>query len=92
MMTDAEGRFAAGAVRRKKLFLVLSFAGIVVAGLLTAYYGYLRWRDPSYPVAVRAALVVLILLNARQSLRQHRYAAILEKLTRFKPGEVAECP
>ena len=36
MMTDAEGRFAAGAVRRKKLFLVVSFAGIVVAGLLTA--------------------------------------------------------
>jgi hypothetical protein len=26
-------------------------------------------------------LVVLILLNARQNLRQHKYAALLEKLT-----------
>ena len=27
-------------------------------------------------------LVVLILLNARQNLRQHKYATLLEKLTR----------
>jgi hypothetical protein len=29
----------------------------------------------------RAVIILLILLNARQNLRQHKYAAILEKLT-----------
>jgi hypothetical protein len=52
--------------------------------LLAAVYGYERLRDPTFSIAPRAVIVLLILLNARQNLRQHKYAAILEKLTR--PG------
>ena len=67
------------AVRRKKLFLVLSLAGVAVAAVLAAFYGYRRWTDPGYPLGARAVIVLLILLNARQNLRQYRYACALER-------------
>lgn len=80
VMNDVERQFAERAVRRKKLFLALSIAGIAIAALLAVFYGYERFRDPSYPIAPRIVLVVLILLNSRQNLRQHKYALLLEKL------------
>ena len=79
-LNESEARFAQAAVRRKRVFLVLSVVGIVVAALFAAYVVY-RWtRDPSLDVGVRVALIILILLNARQNLRQFRYANALEKL------------
>ena len=81
-MTDAERAFAAKAIRRKRLFLILSNASIAVAALLALVYGVERIRDPGFSIAPRAVIILLILLNARQNLRQHKYAAILEKLVR----------
>ena len=79
-MRPADLRFADRAVRRKRLFAVLAGAGVAVAVALGGWYTY-RWaHDPSFPVGTRAALVVLILLNARQNLRQYRYARVLEQL------------
>ena len=78
MATDAQQRFIARAVRRKKLFLALSIVGIVIAVVLAAYYGFRRLNDPTYPIGPRAVTVVLILLNARQNLRQYRFAAFIE--------------
>jgi hypothetical protein len=80
-MTEPEREFAARAIRRKRLFLMLSNASIAVAALLALFYGYERMRDPSFSIAPRAVIILLILLNARQNLRQYKYAAILEKLT-----------
>jgi len=77
-MTESDRVFAARAVRRKGVFLALSVAGVAVGTVLAAYYVYRWWNDPGYPVAVRAVVVVLILLNARQNLRQYRYARVLE--------------
>ena len=79
-MNDRERAFARRAVRRKKLFLVLSIAGVLVAAALAVFYGYRRWLDPDYPLGTRAVLVLLILLNARLNLRQYRYAGALESL------------
>jgi len=81
-MTEPERAFADKAIRRKRLFLVLSNVSIAVAALLAVVYGYERVRDPAFSIAPRAVIILLILLNARQNLRQHKYAAILEKLTR----------
>ena len=80
-LNEAERAFAARAVRRKEIFRVLSIAGIVIAAGLALFYGWERLHDPSFPLAPRLVLIVLILLNARQNLRQHKYAALLEKLT-----------
>lgn len=80
-MTTTERRFAETAVRRKSLFRTLSVIGVVVGVLLAVYYGYARWRDPGLALGPRLALIVFVLLNARQMLRQHKYATILEKLT-----------
>ncbi len=81
-LNEVERAFAARAVRRKEVFRVLSIAGIVIAAGLAFLYGWERAHDPSFPLAPRLVLVVLILLNARQNLRQHKYAALLEKLIR----------
>ncbi len=83
-MTDAERQFAARAVRRKGLFRMLSNVSVGVAALLAVFYGFERLRDSTYSIGPRAVIILLILLNARQNLRQYKYAAILEKLTR--PG------
>jgi len=79
-LTPAEQAFAARAARRKQLFLWLAVAGIAIAVGLTAFYAVQRHRDPTYPIGARAVVILLILLNARQNLRQHRYAGVLEKI------------
>ena len=81
-LDDTERAFAERAMRRKAVFRTLSIAGVVIAAALAAFYGWERAHDPSYSIGPRVVLIVLILLNARQNLRQHKYAALLEKLTR----------
>jgi hypothetical protein len=83
-LSDSEVRFAARAVRRGRLFLALACAGVVIALALSVFYGYRRWTDPSFQVGARAVVVLLILLNARQNLRQYRYASVLRKLGDFR--------
>jgi len=85
-MTEGEREFAARAIRRKDVFWILSYASVVVAIMMAIVYGYERFEDPSFALGPRAVIVLLILLNARQNLRQHKYAAILEKLTRTRAG------
>ena len=79
-LTEGERRFAGRAVLRRRLFLHLCRAGIAVAAGLAAFYGYRWFRDPGYGVGTRAVIVLLVLLNARQNLRQYRYAGVLAKL------------
>jgi uncharacterized membrane protein len=81
-LTPAERSFAERAARRKHLFLGLSVVGVAVAIGLAIFYAVQRHRNPAYPIGARAVIIVLILLNARQNLRQHRYASALEKLLR----------
>ena len=77
-MTEADERFAFRAIRRKRLFLGLSIAGISIAAALCVLYGFLWWRNPGFPIAPRAVIVLLVMLNARQNLRQYKYARLLE--------------
>ncbi len=79
-MTESQEAFARRAVRRKKLFFQLSVASLFVAAGLVVLYSTFWWRDHSYPVGPRAVIILLILLNARQNLRQYRYAGVLEQL------------
>ena len=80
MATNGEQRFIERALRRKKLFLVISIVGMVIAIVMAAYYGFRRLNDPTYPIGPRAVIIVLILLNARQNLRQYRFASFIEGL------------
>lgn len=72
--------FAARLVRRKDLFLALALAGVAVGAGLAGYYGWRRWHDPQFAVGARAVIVLLVLLNARQNLRQYRCARIVARL------------
>ncbi len=81
-MTPEQRAFAERAVRRRRVFLALSVAGVAVAVGLAGFYGWRRLGDPEYPLGARAVIVVLILLNARQNLRQYRFAGVLQGLLR----------
>ena len=80
-LSRGERRFAESAIRRRRIFLGLSIAGVAIAIVLAAVYGFRFFTRPDYPVGTRSALVILILLNARQNLRQYRYAGALARLT-----------
>jgi hypothetical protein len=88
-VTESQRAFALAAIRRKRLFLTLSRASLVVAAGLVILYTVFWWRDHSYPVGPRAVIVLLILLNARQNLRQYKYAGVLEQLLRPVIGDNA---
>jgi hypothetical protein len=79
-MTESEERFARRAVRRKRLFLGMSIAALVVAASLTILYAVWWYLDRAFAVGPRAVIILLVLLNARQQLRQYKYATILERL------------
>jgi hypothetical protein len=79
-LNEMERAFSDRAIRRKHLFRMLSNASVAVAVLLAVVYGFERLHNPTFALAPRAVIILLILLNARQNLRQHKYAAILEKL------------
>lgn len=85
LATDTQQRFVERALRRKKLFLTISIVGMVIACVLAAYSGFRRLNDPTFPIESRAVIVVLILLNSRQNLRQYRFASFIED---YKKEEV----
>ncbi len=78
-LAASQAQFVRRALRRKKLFLALSVIGVVAGLGLAVLYTVLRVRNPHFEVSARAVIVVLVLLNARQNLRQYRYAEVLEK-------------
>jgi hypothetical protein len=79
-MTESSRRFSSAAVRRKRLFRALAILGVLIGFGLAGWYGWQRLQHPDYPLGARSVLVILILLNARQNLRQYRYAVALEEL------------
>jgi hypothetical protein len=81
-LTGPERAFLARALRRRRVFLVLSVLGVAIAIGLGVYYTWRKLHDPAFAVGARMVIVVLVLLNARQNLRQYRFASILEKLER----------
>jgi len=90
LATDTQQRFVERALRRKRLFLALSIVGMVIAFVLAAYYGFRRLNDPTFPIGPHAVIVVLILLNSRQNLRQYRFALFIEDYKRR--GSEADVP
>lgn len=80
MLSENEQRFADRAIRRKRLFFVLSWISVAVAAGLALYSAWAATHEAGFDSAIHIVLVILILLNARQNLRQYRYAAIVEKL------------
>ena len=78
-MTEAQSRFLASAIRRKDLFLQLSILGVIVAVGLAGWYIWRGLEESGASGGTGWVLVVLVLLNARQNLRQHKYAVLLEE-------------
>ena len=79
-LTGTERAFVARALRRRRLFIAHSVFGLAVAVGLGVYYTWRKLHDPAFEVGARMVIIVLVLLNSRQNLRQYRFAGILEKL------------
>lgn len=79
-LTDAERHFALRAIRRKPLFLKLSITSIIVGLCLALFYAWQFANQPGFAPGIHFVLVLMILLLARQNLRQYYYAKIIEKL------------
>ncbi len=79
-MTDSELKFSYRAIRRKKLFLPISIISVVIGLGLAMFYIWQAVVNPDYNITIHFVLVILILLSARQNLRQHYYVKIIEKL------------
>ena len=76
-MKEAQRRFVERAIGRKRLFLGLSVVGVLAGVGLAGWAGFSSDESGS---GLRWLVVVLVLLNARQNLRQYRYASALEAL------------
>lgn len=79
-MTNSEVDFARRSIKRKKLFLALSITSVIVGLSLALFYAWQYVTQPDFALGIHFVLVLLILLMARQNLRQYYYARILEKL------------
>ncbi len=77
MLTEYERNLAIKAIQRRKLFLVLSIASVIVGLGLAVFYSWEAYTQPGFDIGIHFVLVVFILLNARQNLRQYNYAKIL---------------
>jgi len=78
MISDFEYTFAMKAIRRKQSYLVISILSVVLGLNLSMYYAWLAYTDIEFNLGIHFILVLLILLNARQNLRQYSYAKTLE--------------
>ena len=79
-LTETERAFVARALRRRRLFLILSVVGVAIAVSLAVYYTWRKLHDPAFEIGARMVIIVLILLNSRQNLRQYKFAGILTKI------------
>ena len=75
-LLDGEEAFVERCIRRQSVFLTLSIIGVVV-GLGLAIWWALDGKSGH---ALEFIVVILVLLNARNQLRQWRYAKALERL------------
>jgi len=92
-LSSSQARFAQQAMARSRLFLQLSVLGVMVAlGLALWWWWQGVWVADDDTRGLRLVLVILILLNARQNLRQHRYAEVLANVLGVRPVPVGTDP
>lgn len=60
--------------------MALAVAGVTVAAGLTGLYGWWWTHDHEFAIGPRLVIILLVLLNARQNLRQYRYAGVIAEM------------
>ncbi len=80
MLTKHERNLAKKAIQRRKLFLGFSITSVIAGLGLAVLYSWEAYTQPDFDIGIHFVLVVLVLLNARQNLRQYSYAKILERV------------
>ena len=70
--------------------MLAELLGVVVAVCLSGWYVWRGLYEPEALSGTGWVLVILILLNARQNLRQYKYAVLLNELTSEDAPAVAQ--
>lgn len=86
MLTDYEKALIYKTMHKEKLFLSLSIASVLIGLSLAVYYVWKAYAFPEFTPGIHFVVVLLVLLNARQNLRQYFLARILTKLHHRQPG------
>ncbi len=81
MLSSYEQKLLERLVKRKMLFKWLSIISVVIALSLACFYTWQYFNQNTQNVDLHFVVIILILLNARQNLRQHNLARILERST-----------
>lgn len=80
MLTDYEQALTRKTIHKEKLFLFLSVISVVMGLSLAVYYVWKAYAYPDFTPGIHIVVVILVLLNARQNLRQYFSARIMVKL------------
>ena len=80
ILSETECTFVEKAIGRSRVFLVVMWVGLAIGLSLLIHTIYLALTSSGDNQALRAIVAIMILLNARQNLRQHKYAEALRKL------------
>lgn len=76
-------------MRRRRLFKALAVAGVLVAAGLSGLYGWWWLIGHVFEIGPRMVIILLVLLNARQNLRQYRYAGVIAEMMDPRTGSPA---
>lgn len=80
MLSDYEQALISKNIYKQSRFLLLSLASLMTGLSLAEYYAWKAFAQPEFNPGIHIVVVILILLNARQNLRQHYLANLLSKL------------
>ena len=72
--------------------MALAVAGVAVAAGLSGLYGWWWLHDHAFAIGPRMVIILLILLNARQNLRQYRYAGVIADMMEMNADAPAAAP
>jgi len=79
-LSESERTFVEKAIGRSRIFLVVMWVGLAIGLPLLVHTITLSIASGGDNLGLRAIVAIMILLNARQNLRQHKYAEALRKL------------
>jgi len=81
MLSSYEKKLLERLIKRKMLFKWLSVISVVIALSLACLYTWQYFNQNTQNAGLHFVVIILILLNARQNLRQHNLAKVLERST-----------
>ncbi len=76
LLSDKEQKFLTSQLKKEQLYLYFCVLDIIIALAMLFYMGFLAEIN-----ATRVVLAIILLINARSNLKQHKNICLLRKLS-----------